>query len=158
MTTESFHDAVRSLYEYRELIGQRDLSRKPLSAADEVRLALLERVWQWRPIDPTTLAPLNSRRFARCDVTVRATLRAGGQEHEVTVTHLGGGGIIVTGAPPLRRGEPVVVTVRVPEHGRDYQFPAQMCWKEERRGPVVHVALALNGLPFGRRHDRLRAA
>ena len=161
MTTEAFCEALRSLFEYRFLLGRREILRHGLGDAEKVRLDQLGRLWQWRPEDPSgsSLPPPQSRRFARCDVSVVAALRTRGQDADVRIVNLGGGGVVVTGMPPLRPGELVLLKVRLPMLGREYQFPAQARWRSEGFGPTAaRVALAFVGMPLELRFGPGRSA
>jgi hypothetical protein len=164
MTTEAFCEALRSLHEYRLLLGRREVLRQALGAEELVRLEQLGRLWQWRPEDRGggAVPPPQSRRFARCDVRVDALLRVRGADAAVTIQNLGGGGAVVTGMPPLRPGELVLLKVRLAAIGREYQFPAQARWRSEGFGPAAaKVALAFVGIPlelrFGPGNSTLRS-
>jgi hypothetical protein len=161
MTTEAFCEALRSLFEYRFLLGRREMLRNGLGAPDRLRLEELGRLWQWRPEDAggSSVPPPQSRRFARCDVNMPGLLRARGDEAEVRIVNLGGGGAVVSGMPPLRPGELVLLKVRLPSLGREYQFPAQARWRQEGFGAAsARVALAFVGLPLELRFGPGRSA
>jgi hypothetical protein len=161
MTTEAFCEALRALYDYRLLLGRREVLGQALGGADGARLEQLARLWQWRPEDRggSAVPPPQSRRFARCDVNVGATLRVRGVDRPVTIVNLGGGGAVVTGMPPLRPGELVLLKVRLPEVGREYQFPAQARWRSDGFGKnAARVALAFVGMPLELRFGSGRSA
>ena len=161
MTTEAFCDALRCLFEYRLLLGRRELLRHGLGEVEAARLEQLGRLWQWRPEDHGNagVPPPQSRRFARCDVTVPAVLRARGSDGAVTILNLGGGGAVVTGMPPLRPGELVLLKVHLLALGREYQFPAQARWRQEGFGPTAaRVALAIVAMPLELRFGPGRSA
>jgi hypothetical protein len=161
MTTEAFCDALRCLFEYRVLLGRREILRLALGDTDAARLDQLGRLWQWRPEDRggTAVPPPQSRRFARCDVHMGAELRVRGVEEPVTIVNLGGGGVVVTGMPPLRPGELVLLKVRLPALGREYQFPAQARWRSEGFGAqAARVALAFVATPLELRFGPGRSA
>jgi hypothetical protein len=164
MTTEAFCEALRSLHEYRLLLGRREVLRQALGPDELTRLDQLGRLWQWRPEDHggAAVPPPQSRRFARCDVRVDALLRVRGADASVTIINLGGGGAVVVGMPPLRPGELVLLKVRLAAIGREYQFPAQARWRSEGFGPnAARVALAFVGIPlelrFGPGNSALRS-
>ncbi len=161
MTTEAFCEALRSLFEYRLLLGRREVLRHALGESETGRLEQLGRLWQWRPEDRggAAVPPPQSRRFARCDVHVDALLRARGIDNHVTIINLGGGGAVVIGMPPLRPGELVLLKVRLPAIGREYQFPAQARWRSEGFGPTAaRVALSFVAMPLELRFGPGRSA
>jgi hypothetical protein len=151
MTTEAFCEALRSLHEYRLLLGRREVLGHRLGEPELARLEQLSRLWQWRPEDRggAAVPPPQSRRFARCDVRVDALLRVRGADVPVTIVNLGGGGAVLTGMPHLRPGELVLLKVRLAAIGREYHFPAQARWRQEGFGAnVPRVALAFVATPL----------
>jgi hypothetical protein len=155
--TATFGEAIHSLFEYRVLLGRREA----LGPVEAARLEQLGRLWQWRPEDRGggAVPPPQSRRFARCDVQVAALLRVRGADRPVQIVNLGGGGAVVTGMPPLRPGELVVLKVPLPARGREAQFPAQARWRSDGFGPsAARVALAFVGLPLELDADHVEEA
>lgn len=123
-------DLLKAVYDYRNLLSRRDLLRMRLSAEEVARLDALEKLFEWRPEEggPTSLPLALRRRFARCDVRVPASVKAGSTVQPVVVVNLGGGGVVVEPAPSLKRGELTVLKIRVTSIGREFQFPCQAKW------------------------------
>jgi hypothetical protein len=83
-----------------------------------------------------------SRRHARCDVKYPATVQMGRRVHPVEVVNLGGGGLRVEPAPPLREGERALLRIVSLERGAVYQYSVQAGWVENRaQGSAM-------GMPF----------
>jgi hypothetical protein len=155
-------ELVRCAYEYRYLRGRRELMRHELSVEDAGRLQELSLLWESAPDrGPEGLPPALRRRFARCDVRVPAILKIGERERPVLVVNVGGGGAVVepAAALALRWGELVVLRVRLPSLGREYQFHAQARWSQDpSSGRTGRLALAFVGMPLELRFGPGRSA
>ncbi len=131
-------DVLQFVYEYRKLLARRDLLDARLDRASAERLVALEKLFAPEPDDGP-----HHRRYARCDVSMRATVKAGGRVESVQIVNVGGGGLCVSPAPALRKGERAVVRVVDPQSRSAYHYPVQASWVQgSQDGP------SLMGLPF----------
>ena len=119
-------DILHFLYEYRQLLARRDLLGNKLDPDSVDRLDALERLFAAGAEEPGS--GLFKRRYARCDIGVWGTLKAGGRVHSVRVVNVGGGGICIKPAPAIRQGERAVVRIVSRETGREYAYPVQAEW------------------------------
>jgi hypothetical protein len=117
-------DVLEHVYEYRKLLARRDMLRRKLDAESRDRLDVLERLFAAAPDEGGE----HRRRYARCELSIRATVKAGGRVQAVDIVNVGGGGMCVTPAPQLRPGERAVVRVISRETGREYHYPVQALW------------------------------
>jgi hypothetical protein len=142
-------DLVRKVYEYRDLLGRRDLLRMPLDDHEADRLETLTRLFEWRPEDlSSALLPKSvRRRFARLDVRIPATVKIGDDVWLVRIVNLGAGGAVVEDAPPLRRGDLAVLRVPMRKSGREYHFSSQVVWHAEPPGRSL-TGLTFVGVPI----------
>jgi hypothetical protein len=113
-------DVLQHVYEYRRLLARSELLGRKLDAPSRARLEALGKLFAAEASEP------HRRRHSRCDVHVRATVKAGGRIHAVHIVNIGGGGMCVVPAPQLRQGERAVVKV-VSARG-ELHYPVQAQW------------------------------
>ena len=136
-------DLVRLVYDYRSLLGRRDLVRVPLEPEEHGRLAAFERRFAW----------INRRRRSeRLPLTRPGQIKVGKDFREVTVYDISGGGLLIAPAPALQRGEITVVRIADPAIGREYHLPVQVAWAVSGR-----MGLAFFGIPIELRYGGGRA-
>lgn len=157
-------DLIKCVYDYRNLLGRKELLRMRLDAAELHRLAGIERLLEWRPDECGGLAnmPLAlRRRFSRFDMRVPATVKVGELSQPIVLVNLGAGGAVVEPAPSLRRGELSVLKVRCTSLGREFHFPVQAKWLSESSilpGRRSTMGLAFVGVPIELRFGTGRSA
>jgi hypothetical protein len=138
---------LKHICDYRTLRARRDLLRQTLPPDDVHRLEALELLFA---LDPTELRSQalarDRRRYMRLDVRIRARLGSGVKNTETTIVNIGGGGLVVSPAPPLRRGELAVIRISDRETHREYHLPVQAVWKSIQRGETV-LGLTFVGMP-----------
>jgi hypothetical protein len=132
---------LKLVYEYRRLVARRDLMQGDLSIASSERLVGLERLFGRDPDDDSG-ATAHRRRFARCELQMPATVRVGRRVQAVNVVNLGGGGLCVSPAPPLKPGERAVIRIVSPENDSIYHYPVQASWVQRS------TANSAMGMPF----------
>ena len=129
-------DVLQHVFEYRKLLARRDLLGQRLDEESRTRLDALERLFAASPHDE------HRRRHARCDVSVPATVKAGGRIQAVQVVNVGGGGLCVVPAPRLQPGERAVVRIISRENHLEYHYPVQAQWVDR------NTESSAMGLPF----------
>lgn len=145
----TMRELVGIIYEYRNLLGRRDLLGLPQSTTERHRLEALERHFETTlaaagtPIVPASLR----RRFARFSVRIPAQVKVGSHFQPTEIVNLGAGGLVVKPAPTLRRGSLTVLRIKLAALGREYQFPCQARWLSESLGRSA-LGLSFAGLPI----------
>ena len=141
---------LHMICEYRRLKLRRDLGES-LDRVELSRLSVNERALGHRDLEAiggvSSARGRERRSFARNDVAIPAVLEVGGSEQPVTITNLSGGGLVVTPAPALERGELVVVRVSGDAAaGDEIRLTSQAVW---RSGTAAGSALgmAFVGMP-----------
>ena len=134
---------LRDVYEYRNLLGRREIVAVPLEDAELNRLAELDRNLAWQPGTSG-----RRRRYQRVNVVMGGQIKVGRQHAAVDIANLGGGGLVVAPAPPLGRGELTVVRIVDAMASREYHFPAQVAWRN-----ADAVGLAFFGIPIELRYN-----
>jgi len=121
-------DLLSMLYEYRKLAARDELLGDRLPACDQRRLEALDRLFAADPDDtnPSIRCGQPRRRHARADVDIPATVTVQGRPERVRIINVGGGGVCVEPAPPLRAGEHAVIRVFI--GGREYHYPVCARW------------------------------
>lgn len=152
-------EMIKCVYDYRNLLGRRDLMRMRLDAEDLHRLESLERLLEWRPEDggPSSFPISLRRKFARFDLRVPATVKVGVLPAPIVIVSLGAGGVVVEPAPSLRRGELTVLKVKCSSLSREFHFPAQAKWLSESLNRSS-MGLAFVGIPIELRYGVGRSA
>ena len=147
-------DLLSLVYQYRYLLGRRDLLRQPLGAEREARLEALADLFAWRPqTGATQPARLERRRLTRCEVSIDAVVEAhGGLAVRSTIVDLGGAGMALESPAAMVPGEHVTIKVQEPRSGREYRFPAEVRWC--RAGERSALGVRLDGLPVELCHRR----
>ena len=130
-------DLVRLIYDYRSLLGRRDLARLPLDPEEHGRLAAFER----------RFAQPMRRRHRRLALGRSAQIKIGREFRDVTVSDISGGGLLLTPAPALEVGEISVVKIIDAAIGREYHLPGQVVWTADTR-----MGLAFFGIPIELRY------
>lgn len=136
---------IGDVFEFRVLRSQSMLLRLPLGDRERQRLRLLEDRFV---LDPVSQAESDGRRrFTRFPVQLTASIEVNGKGWvPVEARSLSGGGLAVSPAPQLERGE--ITSIRVGEPGRGivYEMPVQAVWVE--RGPTSSaIGLTFIGIP-----------
>ena len=139
------------VYDYRSLLGRRDIVRMALDDDERDQLADLEQRFLWTHEITNAKQPLTAlrRRYLRLPLHARpAQVKIGTEFHETTIVDIGGGGLCLEHepAPALRVGEVTVVKIPDPVVGREYHLPVQMAWIVGSR-----VGLAFFGIPIALR-------
>jgi hypothetical protein len=147
-------DLLSLVYQYRYLLGRRDLLRQPLGGERSARLEALEDLFAWRPNPGLVLAGgIERRKMTRCEVAIDATLEAhGGLAVKTTIVDLGGAGLSLESPAAVALGEHVTVKVQEPRSGREYRFPAEVRWC--RAGELSTLGVKFDGLPVELCHRR----
>lgn len=137
-------DLLDLIYQYRRLLVRQEILGNAFGEDGQERLANLEKLFGKDPEDTgaVKLGLPYTRRHARCDVKFPATVQMGRRVHPVDVVNLGGGGLRVEPAPPLRQGERAVVRIVSMDSGAVYQYPVEASWTD--RGPGSSAM----GMPF----------
>jgi len=131
-------DVLQFVYEYRKLLARKGMLNQRLDGASAERLTALEKLFAPGPDDGP-----HHRRYARCPVSLRATVKAGGRVQPVLIVNVGGGGLCVSPAPSLRSGERAVVRVFDPTSRSTYHYPVHASWvRSGAQGP------SFMGMPF----------
>lgn len=132
------------VYEYRRLVARRDLMQGQMGRRTQARLEALEKLFGRDPddTDPAITPGQRRRRYARAEVSVPATIKMGRRVQAVNVVNLGGGGVCVTPAPPLREGERAVIRIVADDRDSVYHYPVEAKWV--RRDPDTSEM----GMPF----------
>jgi PilZ domain-containing protein len=138
---------LKHICDYRTLRARRDLLRQVLPPDDLHRLEALELLFAFDPgeLGHQALAR-DRRRYMRLDVRIRAKLGAGVKHLETTIINIGGGGLVVSPGPSMRRGELTVIRIADRETHRQYQLPVQAVWKSIVKGETV-LGLTFVGMP-----------
>lgn len=138
---------IHLVYEYRRLLARRELMDGQLSRSSALRLDALERLFGREPSDVATeMGLLHRRRHARCEVRLPATIKLGARVQAVDITSLGGGGLRVEPAPPLRPGERAVVRIVSLDTGSIYHYPVIAGWSQRSRS-TSSMGLCFAGVP-----------
>jgi hypothetical protein len=137
---------VRLVYDYRSLLGRRDLARLPLEPEEHGRLAAFEGRFAHASL---------RRRHERLALAGPGQIKVGREFRDVTISDISGGGLLVTPAPALQRGEISVVRIADPAIGREYHLPVQVVWTAS--GSTVWAGLAFFGIPIELRYGGGRA-
>ena len=131
-------DLVRLVYDYRSLFGRRDLARLPLDPEEHGRLAAFEgRFYE----------AAQRRRHQRLALSRPGQIKIGREFRDVTLSDISVGGLLLSPAPPLQRGEITVVKIDDPAIGREYHLPVQVVWMGAGR-----MGLAFFGIPIELRY------
>ncbi len=136
-------DVLKHVYEYRKLLARSALLGPKLDDDSRERLDALERLFAADDSERT----VHRRKHARCEVNVRATVKAGGRIQTVNVVNVGGGGMCVQPAPQLRPGERAVVRIVSRESGAEYHYPVQAQWVH-RSDTSSSMGLPFVGVPL----------
>jgi hypothetical protein len=154
-------ELIKCVYDYRNLLGRRDLLRMHLDAEEKHRLESLDQLLEWRPEEggPSTFPLALRRKFSRFDMRIPATVRVGRGDSAapIVIVNMGGGGVVVEPAPSLRRGELTVVKIKCSALGREFHFPAQAKWLSESLNRSS-MGLAFVGIPIELRYGVGRSA
>jgi hypothetical protein len=147
-------DLLSLVYQYRYLLGRRDLLRQPLGPEPAARLEALADLFAWRPQTGGAHAPgADRRRMTRCEVTIGAIIEAhGGLAVPSTIVDLGGAGMSLESPAAIRPGEHVTIKVQEQRSGREYRFPAEVRWCRE--GERSTLGVRFDGLPVELCHRR----
>jgi hypothetical protein len=138
---------LKHICDYRTLRARRDLLRQTLPADDVHRLEALELLFAFEPSELRSKAlARDRRRYMRLDVRIKARLGAGVKDIETTVVNIGGGGLVVSPAPSMRRGELAVIRISDRETHRQYHLPVQAIWTSVVKGVTV-LGLTFVGMP-----------
>jgi len=143
---------LRLVYEYRNLLGRRDIVHMPLGDEERHELAELEQRFLWTGEATNVALPMAlRRRFLRMNVRLTATMKVGREFTPVSIIDIGGGGLMVEPAPRLQVGDLTVVKVQDPTIGREYHLPAQVAWRQVRP-KTSRMGLAFFGIPIELRY------
>ncbi len=136
-------DLLEMVFQYRRLKANPELG-----SAGRSRLASLERLFGQDPEDTQTGAdrPHAKRQHARCDVRIPATIQLGRRVEAVEVVNLGGGGVRIEPAVPLRPGERAVVRFLASHETAVYAYPVEATWTEGD-GFASSMGMPFVGLP-----------
>jgi hypothetical protein len=138
---------LKHICDYRTLRARRDLMRQTLPPDDVHRLEALELLFAFDPTELRNQAlARDRRRYMRLDVRIKATLAAGVRDTETRIINIGGGGLVVSPAPPLRKGELAVIRIKDRESHREYHLPVQAVWKAMMHDEVA-LGLTFVGMP-----------
>lgn len=139
-------DVMHLVYEYRRLLAHRELSGGRLDRRHTERLAALHRLFGREPEDTDGIGPHGRRRHARCEVGIPATLVMGRRVLAVEVVDIGGGGVRIAPAPPLRPGERARLRIPSPDHARVvYEHVVEATWSS--RGDDSAMGMPFIGVP-----------
>lgn len=121
---------IGDVFEFRVLRSQSMLLRLPMGDRERSRLRALEDRFV---LDPVAQAKGDGRRrFTRFSVRLSAAIEIDGKGWvPVELRSLSGGGLSVTPAPQLERGEITAIRVGEPGRGVVYEMPVQAVWIEE---------------------------
>jgi len=143
------NDLLQVLFEYRRLVARRDLIGAELSSELRDRLARLEALFVVSP-------SLNmTRKHARYQVELPASIRVRGRELAVTVTDLGGGGLRVKPAPRLPVGKKTTIFIAAGT-GEQYAYEVAAGWVGNANGassmgmPFVGIPRQMTPVPRSR--------
>ena len=131
------------LYDYRLLLGRRDIVRMALDDDERDQLANLELRF---------LSISLRRRHLRQPLEMPAAIKVGPEFKPTTVIDVGGGGMRAEPAPELRVGDVTVVKIADIVVGREYHLPVQVAWVAGKR-----MGLAFFGIPIALRYGGGRA-
>jgi hypothetical protein len=127
------------VYEYRRLSARAAAFAGSLRPGAAQRLAALENLFGQEPGGQESESP---RRHARCEISIPATLKINGNVLPVKVVNMGGGGVCVSPAPMLKRGETALL--RIVSHDSkcvfQYQVRGGWTWRADGESQM--------GLPF----------
>jgi len=143
-------DLLSLVYQYRTLLGRREVLQQCLSDEQEGRLQALEMLFGW---SGGTGGPAGvgreRRRMSRCPVAIAALVEFAGQLGACTIVDLSGEGLSLDRAPLTLPGETITVVVQHLHTGLEYRLPAEVCWRK-------HAVLGarFDGLPLLIRHRR----
>jgi hypothetical protein len=135
-------DLLKTICDYRILVGRSTVLRAALEAAESDHLVALEKVLAAPPLAKGTLPPFPHRRHSRTDVSLHATIDVGDRAIPVIVWNIGAGGLMVKHAPSLPAGARTLVTLTDSVTRRAYLFPARVVWSAAGR-----MGLAFTGIP-----------
>jgi hypothetical protein len=147
------------VYDYRSLLGRRDLVRMPLDDDERDRLAELEQRFLWNRETTNGSQPMGAlrRRYLRLGMRIPALIKVGVTFEPTTIVDIGGGGIRIEPGPALRLGDVTVVKVTDAAGGREYHLPVQVVWIAGRRAGLaffgIPIALRFGGGRTGRADD-----
>jgi hypothetical protein len=140
-------NVLKHICDYRTLRARRDLLRQTLPQDDVYRLEALELLFSFDPNElPAQALARDRRRYMRLDVRVRARLSAGKRIIDCMVVNISGGGLVVSQAPVMRRGERAVIRIADRETHREYHLPVQAVWHSLTEDHRV-VGLSFVGMP-----------
>ena len=139
---------LKHICDYRTLRARRDLMRQTLPPEDVHRLEALELLFACDPSGEVRSQALarDRRRYLRLEVNIAARIGAGIRTADTTIINIGGGGLVISPAPALRRGELAVVRITDPQTSREYHLPVQAVWKSVLGGETV-LGLTFVGMP-----------
>ena len=138
---------LKHICDYRTLRARRDLLRQTLPPDDVHRLEALELLFAFDPTEVRSQALVRDRRrHMRLDVAIKATLAAGVRDTDTRIINIGGGGLVVSPAPAIRRGELAVIRIKDRESHREYHLPVQVVWKA-MVGREPALGLCFVGMP-----------
>jgi hypothetical protein len=126
---------LETVYQYRSLIGKCDLGCG-LEWDEIEKVADIEHEYASERHD--------GRRFRRHSVWLEAVIRGDQINDAVDVIELGPGGLILSGAPFIARGEQVEIVIEEGEYS--YRFRAQGKWLKDD-GEDYRVGLQFIGMP-----------
>ncbi len=144
------------MYQYRDLLGRRDVLHQPLDPEREAKLDALEALFWQRPAPPSDAIGRERRRMARCTVTIEAIVELHGRSARGTIVDLGGEGLALESSVPVVPGDQLTVKVQDSRSGREYRFPAEVCWRRASERPALGVRF--EGMPVELRHRHWPAA
>ncbi len=140
-------DLLSLVYQYRSLLGRRDVLGQRLSEEHERRLQALEMLFGWSSGERRD----ERRRMARCPVAIPALVEASGKMGVTTIVDISGEGLSLDRAPAAQPGDHIVVLVQDLHAGLEYRMPADVCW---RRDEVSALGARFVDLPVLIRHRR----
>jgi hypothetical protein len=146
-------DLLSLVYQYRTLLGRRQVLRQSLSDDQEGRLQALELLFGWSSGAPSRGGVgRERRRMSRCPVAIAALVEFGGQLAPCTIVDLSGEGLSLERAPLTLPGESITVLVQDLHTGLEYRLPAEVCWRKH-----ATLGARFDGLPLLIRHRRPHA-
>ena len=116
------------LVEYRILRAQRYILRTPLETRQQARLAELEQRFEQRAVTLEGTVHEAQRRFVRYDVNVPAELEIDQHTERVSISNVSGGGISLSPATGMKRGEIAHLRFAAEQDGVGYDIPVQVQW------------------------------
>jgi hypothetical protein len=145
---------LRLLYDYRSLLGRRDIVKMTLDVEERDQLAALEQRFTWTDAVSNVGQPVASprRQYLRLTVRFPAQIKVGTVFADVTVVDLSGGGLLIEPVPVLRIGDLTVVKIVDLAVGREYHLPVEVAWIARGR-----MGLCFFGIPIELRYGGGRA-